>query len=340
MRIYRLGDDGPEVLDIQQRLTTLGFAVDTAEWRRFGPSTEAGVRAFQAQRRLLVDGRVGPDTWGQLVEAGYRLGDRTLYLHAPPFRGDDVRTLQRKLNALGFDAGREDGAFGVATDLAVREFQRNVGDLVDGVVGLHTWETLDRMRPMDDAASRAVVREREQLREPRGPIRGRVIAIDTGDPNDPSAELLGAAARALATELEAMGALPALVGIGDDGSPAALAPSDRARAANALGADLLLCLHAAEERERGAGPACAYFGGDRTHSPIGKLLAELILAELTAVLGTSGRLHRLSTAMLRETRMPAVLIEPPVEGEGDPAAMAARIGRATANGVRQFFDDE
>ena len=30
---------------------------------------------------------MGPDTWGQLVEAGYRLGDRTLYLRSPAFRG-------------------------------------------------------------------------------------------------------------------------------------------------------------------------------------------------------------------------------------------------------------
>ena len=61
---------------------------------------------FQARRGCCGStALVGPDTWGQLVEAGYRLGDRTLYLHSPLFRGDDVRALQRKLNALGLRRG-------------------------------------------------------------------------------------------------------------------------------------------------------------------------------------------------------------------------------------------
>ena len=106
-RLPASATDGPEVLDIQQRLVGLGFAVapgELAGW--FGPSDRRPPCArSRIARQLRVDGVVGPDTWGQLVEAGFRLGDRTLYLHAPPFRGDDVRDLQRKLNALGFDAG-------------------------------------------------------------------------------------------------------------------------------------------------------------------------------------------------------------------------------------------
>ena len=42
-------------------------------------------------------------------------------------RGDDVLDLQHQLNALGFDAGRDDGIFGPHTADALREFQRNVG---------------------------------------------------------------------------------------------------------------------------------------------------------------------------------------------------------------------
>ena len=116
-------------------------------------------------------GHVGPDTWGQLVEAGYHLGDRTLYLHSPNFRGDDVRALQRKLNVLGFDAGRQDGLFGPNTDRALREFQRNVGEYPDGIAGPHVITTLERMRPQESGPSRALIREEEELRQVAPPSK-------------------------------------------------------------------------------------------------------------------------------------------------------------------------
>jgi len=176
VRTFRLGDEGPEVLDIQRRLLALGYTIDPSEHAGvFGPTTDASVHAFQQGRNLRVDGIVGPDTWGQLVDAGWRLGDRTLYLHQPMFRGDDVRALQQKLNALGFDVGKEDGLFGPNTDRALRDFQRNVGEEPDGIVGPHTLVTLDRMRPQ--GVSRALVREREVVRGGIGSIEGQPIAI-------------------------------------------------------------------------------------------------------------------------------------------------------------------
>ena len=91
---------------------------------------------------LLVDGICGPETWGALVESSYRLGDRLLYLRRPMLRGDDVAELQRQLNALGFDAGREDGILGPETEAALRQFQRDAGLVTDAMCGPATVATL------------------------------------------------------------------------------------------------------------------------------------------------------------------------------------------------------
>lgn len=57
-------------------------------------------------------------------------------------RGVPVRTLQRRLDSMGFDPGGTDGVFGPKTKSAVRRFQRAFGLEVDGVVGPKTWRML------------------------------------------------------------------------------------------------------------------------------------------------------------------------------------------------------
>ena len=331
MRIFRLGDHGPEIHDIQQRLIALGGHIDPGELDgTFGVSTQAAVRSFQEGRSLRVDGRIGPDSWGQLVEAGYQLGDRTLYLRSPLHRGDDVRTLQRKLNGLGFDAGKEDGLFGSRTDHALREFQRNVGEEPDGIVGIDTLATLKRMRPPEEGPSRAVVREAESVRAMQSSIDGQIVAIDAGtDENDEDApdRLM---AEALADELAALGAKPVLL-MGDE--PAA--PSDVARTANELAAAACVSLRIVIAMPGVDGPTCTYFGSPTTYSPAGKRLAELVLEELERELGCPGTLEGLTDAILRETRMPAVQIEPHAQGPD-----AARAGRAVAVALSRFFAGE
>lgn len=340
MRIYRRGDEGPEVVDIQQRLTDLGHELPADELGgSFGPSTDAAVRAFQAERHLHVDGRVGPDTWGQLVEAGFRLGDRTLYVHGPYLRGDDVRALQRKLDALGFDPGKQDGMYGPETEAAVRNFQRNVGDEPDGVAGLHTLATLERMRPLEDVLGRGLVRETEHLRAIQGKVRGAVIAIDAGggsiaQPGD----VLQALARTLVSELLRIGAEPHVIHVGDGDASA------RAAEANDMEAAAIVSLHLGEDSPESSGPTCSYFGSQITYSPAGRHLAEMILEALERERGVRGRLQRLSIAMLRETRMPAVQVEALVPtNEADAALLQAPdvvvgIGRAIGEGVRRFFE--
>jgi N-acetylmuramoyl-L-alanine amidase len=341
MRIYHAGDRGPEIADIQSRLTSLGAVIDDPELVGvFGSSTETAVRWFQQERHLRVDGLVGPDTWEQLVEAGWRLGDRTLYHRAPMFRGDDVRELQRMLNALGFDSGKEDGFYGPRTDAALRLFQRNVGDEPDGIVGPHTLSILVRMRPLEAVPSRALVREREELEASRGPIEGQVIAVDVGEASETGGDFHHRSAMALVAELRAVGADPRLL----VKEAEAAAPSDRARLANEAGAAASITMElAARDHMAGGGPVCSYFGSRTTHSPSGLVLAQLILEELEAELGLPGTLRPLTIAPLRETRMPAVQVEP-LTGTGareeellrDPD-LPTRVARAVAAGVGRFF---
>jgi N-acetylmuramoyl-L-alanine amidase len=319
VRTIRKGDRGQAVQDVLGRLTSLGFRIDPQELEqdRFGPSTDGAVRSFQQQRGLLADGMVGPHSWQELVEAGYALGARVLYLRFPYFRGDDVRSLQSRLNHLGFDPGREDGIFGEQTGTAVRDFQRNVGVTPDGIVGATTLEALARIRPALDGPGRTSVRETESLRSP-GSLLGRIVAIEPAQgPGDPGAtgpgglteaEATFAIAERLAAELEARGARPLLLR-----GPAEAPPhQERIARANRAGADAVVAIHMNSHSDPSAeGASGYYFGRMGSVSVAGRALAEVIQQEITARLGMKdGRTHPKSFPVLRETQMPAVHIEP------------------------------
>ena len=307
--------------DVQTRLSALGFHIEAPELasNHFGPSTERAVRTFQQERGLLVDGLVGPQTWEELVEAGYALADRVLYLRRPPFRGDDVRVLQRRLNHLGFDPGREDGIFGEQTARAVRDFQTNVGIRADGIVGATTVEALDRVfRSPARGPGRTAVRETESLRPTGASLPGRRIAIDPGHgPDDPGrvgpsglteAEAASSLAGRLAEELRSRGAEPILLRRGAE-TPE---PSERAARANRAGAEVVVSVHVNGHDDPAAeGSSAYYFGRLGSVSVAGQVLAELIQEEIVAATGLrNGRTHPMAFPILRETQMPAVHVEP------------------------------
>ncbi len=57
-------------------------------------------------------------------------------------KGDEVRRIQEKLQALGIYRGPLDGIFGGGTEAAVKLFQTKQGLAVDGAVGQKTWQAL------------------------------------------------------------------------------------------------------------------------------------------------------------------------------------------------------
>ena len=63
--------------------------------------------------------------------------------------GDAVKTLQDKLNALGYNSGSVDGIFGAKTYAAVTAFQKANSLGVDGIVGKLTWAKLYDATPVN-----------------------------------------------------------------------------------------------------------------------------------------------------------------------------------------------
>lgn len=348
--LIKPGQRSNAVRDIQRRLIALDYQVAAGELEgRFGDSTLVAIRAFQERRGLVVDGLVGDETWRELVEASWRLGDRTLYLRAPPLRGDDVRALQERLGELGFDVGRIDGIFGPRTARALREFQTNYGIPADAIVGRSTLRALAGLPAVSGVTSAAAVREREELRRFGPGIAGLHVVIDPGHGGDdpgfvgPGGTREDAVAFALTRRLEA-----ALTASGVAVYPtreADRSPTDSQRAslANALGADLFLAIHVAGSSDASArGAVTYYFGHDRFRSEAGARLAECIHAEMLAAGAADAGVHAKQYAVLRETRMPAIQIEPGhLTNPEDEARLAddrfqRRLAEAIAAGLREF----
>jgi N-acetylmuramoyl-L-alanine amidase len=318
------GEVGEGVRDLQRRLGGLGFDCSADETGEFGPATEAGVRAFQQRRGLLVDGLCGPYTWAILVESGFALGDRMLYFRQPMLRGDDVAELQRRLNALGFHAGREDGILGDETAAAIIELQRNLGLAPDGICGPATVAALRRVDTLA-AGSVASVREREVLR--RGPhgLAGKRVFLTAA----PGFEALG---DAVARDLAEAGAGALLDSSGaDDGTVAA--------SANQFGAALFVALRAGT----GTDCVCSYFSTGTFRSEAGYRVAAAVQEELAGLLASDAGPCGKAYSILRETRMAAVvceLVEPgDIDGMRNVVARTGDISRAIVRGVRRGVEE-
>lgn len=340
-RVIREGDRSREVADIQARLRALGRTLDDSTGS-FGPSTTAAVRSFQQERSLLVDGLVGPQTWAALVEASWRLGDRTLYLRRPFMRGDDVGDLQKRLNALGFDAGKEDGIFGPLAYHAVRAFQREYGVPEDGMFGPKSHSALAGLR-VDRPGTSAHLRE--ELRHGGSGIQDRLVVIDPGHGGEDhggigpmglaEADICWNIATSLAERLIAAGARVRFTRTEPEDPDA----SERARRANDLGADLFVSLHLNFNEEPTAeGTSTYHFGASR----LGAALAETIQSRLIELGAKDCRVHARSYAILKETSMPAVLVEPAFitspheEKRLDDPGFRDAIAHSVVEGIRAF----
>ena len=86
--------------------------------------------------------------WLELINHGYKLGDRILNLSDPELRGSDVEELQELLSRLGFYSEPINGIFNTNVVFSVTAFQENRGLSIDGNVGHGTVNEIKMlMRP-------------------------------------------------------------------------------------------------------------------------------------------------------------------------------------------------
>lgn len=313
MRLFSVGDEGPAVRDIQERLDALGFDSTPDPRGTYGNPTTNAVAAFQKARGMEPDGVVGPETWRALYEAGYRIGDRLLMLRRPMIRGEDVAFLQVRLSSLGFDCGKVDGIFGPRTEAAVMEFQQNRGLAEDGKVGPEVTTELRLVTRGVIGADRQQIREREWLRSLPATLAGTRVYLDAGCRSPEEMDQAWSAVSAAAEAIQAAGGIPVMSRAEDS------APPERVRAgrANRQGADVIVSFQLSSD------DGVHYFASEHSRSSAGEELAMAI----ASVIG--GEVEGRTAPILRETRAPAALV---VRSELD-----AGVGRAVAVGLESFL---
>lgn len=324
----RRGDRNGAVVEIRAALAALGLVdspdADLSTGKHialdvFDEDLDLAVRAFQQQRGLLVDGVIGEATYRALKEASYRLGARILnHQFGAPMYGDDVATLQARLQDLGFYTGMVDGYFGIQTHNALMSYQREYGLYADGICGPETLRSLNFLASRVSGGSPHAIREEELVRRSGPRLSGKRIVIDPGrggrdhglitqTQNGPisEADILWDLASRLEGRMTAIGMDTFL------SRPHGRNPSDaeRAATANAVGADLMISLRCATHTSPAAnGVASFHFGNSHgSVSTIGRNLADFVQREIVARTGLQDcRAHGRTWDLLRLTRMPTV----------------------------------
>lgn len=156
-RTLRKGYTGDDVKSVQSRLQELGYYTGSVDGN-YGSGTMAAVKAFQGNNGLKQDGLAGSGTFAKLFSTsavgsgnsgstttpapdsnGWVIPNRTL---RRGYTGDDVKSVQSRLQELGYYTGSLDGNYGSGTMAAVEAFQGRNGLKQDGIAGSGTFGKL------------------------------------------------------------------------------------------------------------------------------------------------------------------------------------------------------
>lgn len=289
------------VRELHERLDAIGLRAET-DPEVFSDATVGIVEAFQRSRGLPVTGEVDATTWSRLVEAGWQLGYRLLYLTRPYMRGDDVVELQVHLAQLGFNPGRIDGIFGPLLDHALTDFQRNCALDATGVLNRSTLNEL--LRVTATFKDRSLVTEARDLAgfEPRA--TGPLIICGESPLRETLARKLRVSHQVVVLAVEA--------------------PEEVAAIANASQAALVISL---QQLEGVTGVHLHYWAGYRSHSRQGERLASAIAAAFSRERDLPRvEVTGMALPILRETRMITLHIEHDTHSEQEFHTIATVIG--------------
>jgi N-acetylmuramoyl-L-alanine amidase len=297
------------VRDLHERLHELGHVSMAETLEVFGDETVALVEAFQRAKGLPITGEVDEVTWTRLVEAGWRLGQRLLFLTRPYLRGDDVAELQVRLAQLGFNPGRIDGIFGPLLEDALGEFQRNCGLEVNGTLTRRTLLELTRVTP--STSTPHLVNE------------ARDIAGFLEDASGPIV-LCGASPLRLLLE-ESLRSQRPVVALTDATSIEVSSYANEHQAAFVL---------SFEQIDPYEGFRLNYWASYRSHSRRGEMLASALASALSkSRVASRVEIAGMALPILRETKMTTLHIE---HGPRDPEELRA-ITEALASVLVEVF---
>ena len=134
-----------EVEDLKSRLNYVGY------------STNDDINELKAIVGVFIeDNSFGDinnkeDFWSELINFGYKLGDRILSFNNKILYGSDVEELQELLSRMGFYSEPINGKYSRSVVEGVTKFQENRGITIDGVVGHNTvYEIKKLIRPGRD----------------------------------------------------------------------------------------------------------------------------------------------------------------------------------------------
>jgi len=288
-----------EIATIQAQLNKKGCSVGTVDGIA-GPATYNAVISFQNKNGLTADGQVGTATWDILFDtvSGGTTYTRILKVTSPLMYGEDIKAVQNKLNSLGYNCGTADGYYGNATKSAVISFQSAKGLTADGEVGPATWSALFNSSSSSGGGTL-----------PGGSIK---VFIDAGHGgSDPGAVGNGLKEKDIVLSIATkLGALLNGRGISIKYSRTTdtyLSLEERARLANAWGADLFVSIHANSATSSVRGTECYTHPTANTAT---KTLSGNVSRAIANKFGISNRGHKEANfAVLRLSNMPSILVE-------------------------------